>query len=706
MEKESEGLSGHPGSGATPDVQEEHRQRPGEHPVSTVASHGEEVRGEGEVGGEGSGGSPAPHSRSHAGQLIDLAEAAGIIPFRTPDEEACVVVPVDQHVETWRVNGKAFRTWLRGQYYRRTTVSLREAAIGEAVATIESQALYDGQEHPVFVRIAEQDGKLFLDLADKEWRVVEVGAGGWRVVHPAPVRFLRPSGMRPLPVPQTGGALDQLRNLINVDDDSFKLVVAWLIGAFQFNRPFAILALHGEQGSGKTTQAIMLRGLIDPNHAGLRSFPREERDLVIAARNGWIVGFDNVSTLHPWLSDALCRLSTGTAFGCRQLYTDADEILFEAKRPVLLNGIEEVTIRGDLADRTLPIILPTIPEHRRRTEDALQKAYEAERPQLVGALLDVVVGVLTKLPTTQLDTPPRMADFARWVTAGEAALGWPPGSFVEVYAGNRKGTSTTVIDSSPVATSIRDLVATQQVIRGTAKDLLDRLDPTVAESVRKHRDWPKDPKTLSGILRRISPALRAVGIEVESSQTSGPGSKKLWTFRATGASPSDASDACDAPDSNSAAQQPGAALQPASHQASQQLVPGGREAEESVAGVARVAENPRVLAGAGSGAGDATRSSTSPATSAVSSNIATSLDEKKSELIFRQIMKIVDTYFAAKNPLSVEHAINLFCSQTGLPCELGRKFIDDWREFWVIKQRRDAAGNMIEVLEPAPHVPK
>jgi hypothetical protein len=42
----------------------------------------------------------------------------------------------------------------------------------------------------------------------------------------------------------------------------------------------------------------------------------------------------------------------------RQLYTDDAEVLFEAARPMLLNGIEDVIGRPDLADRTIVLTLP------------------------------------------------------------------------------------------------------------------------------------------------------------------------------------------------------------------------------------------------------------------------------------------------------------------------------------------------------------
>src|SRR5512146_2472226 len=97
---------------------------------------------------------------------------------------------------------------------------------------------------------------------------------------------------------------------------------------------------------------------IDPNAAPVRTAPREERDLFIAAGNGHLLAFDNLSDLPAWVSDALCRLASGGSFAVRQLYTDRDEVLFQAARPIIPNGIEDIIIRPDLADRAIFLTLP------------------------------------------------------------------------------------------------------------------------------------------------------------------------------------------------------------------------------------------------------------------------------------------------------------------------------------------------------------
>jgi len=167
-----------------------------------------------------------------------------------------------------------------------------------------------------------------------------------------------------------------------------------------------------------------------------------------------------VSGLPAWISDTLCRLATGGGFAVRQLYTDQDEMLFDASRPVILNGIEDIVTRPDLADRAVFLTLEAIPEERRRPEAKLWAAFEAERPRILGVLLDAVVEGLERLPDTHLPKLPRMADFALWATACETAL-WPAGTFWSAYFGNRDEAVEGVIDADPIAGTVRALMVTR-----------------------------------------------------------------------------------------------------------------------------------------------------------------------------------------------------------------------------------------------------
>ena len=264
---------------------------------------------------------------------------------------------------------RAFAAGSRAASSRRRGGAPSSEALQSALNVIEAKAHFDAPERAVHIRVGGLDGRLYLDLGDETWRAVEIDATGWRVIDNPPVRFRRAAGMQPLPVPVAGGSVETLRSFLNVQSDAdFVLVVAWALACLRNRGPYPVIVLSGEQGSAKSTFSAILRALLDPNTAPLRALPREDRDLFIAASNGHVLAFDNVSGLPAWISDTLCRLATGGGFAVRQLYTDQDEVLFDAARPVILNGIEDIVTRPDLADRAVFLTLEPIPEERRRPE--------------------------------------------------------------------------------------------------------------------------------------------------------------------------------------------------------------------------------------------------------------------------------------------------------------------------------------------------
>ncbi|MFB9985329.1 hypothetical protein ACFSQQ_09575 [Mesorhizobium kowhaii] len=457
-------------------------------------------------------GTPGGRGPTQADILIGLAQTAEV--FHTPDGASFADLDINGHRETWPIRTKGFRRWLSRRFFEETGGAPSSEALQSALNVIEAKAHFDGPERPVHIRVGGLDDRLYLDLGDDTWRAVEIDATGWRVIDHPPVRFRRAAGMKPMPIPVRGGSIAMLRSFLNVQTDAdFVLVVAWALASLRNRGPYPVIVLSGEQGSAKSTFSAILRALLDPNTAPLRALPREDRDLFIAATNGHVLAFDNVSGLPAWISDTLCRLATGGGFAVRQLYSDQDEVLFDAARPVILNGIEDIVTRPDLADRAVFLTLEAIPEERRRTERELWAAFEAERSRILGVLLDAVAKGLVELPATRLDKLPRMADFALWATACETAL-WPSGTFWSAYCGNRDEAVEGVIEADSIAAAVRALVQARTEWTGTASELLCALAELAGERVAKSKTWPDSPRALAGRLRRGATFLRKIGIDI------------------------------------------------------------------------------------------------------------------------------------------------------------------------------------------------
>jgi hypothetical protein len=448
-----------------------------------------------------------------ADMLIQLGAAGEL--FHTITGTAFADLPINGQRETWPIRSKRFRWWLRSSYYDATGAAPSAGAITSALDLLEARAQFDGPERAVHVRVAEHSSRIYLDLADERWRGVEIGPDGWRVVDRPPVRFRRPAGLLPIPAPQRGGSIDLLAPFVNLPNrDDFVLAVMWLLAALRSGGPYPPLVIAGEQGSAKTVLAKVLKALVDPNTAPARALPREERDLFIAANNGHVLAFDNLSSLPSGLSDTLCRLASGGAFAVRQLYTDQNEMLVDAARPVILNGIDDFVTRPDLGDRAIFLTLAPIPDASRRSEQELWRDFESAQPRILGVLLDAVAQGLRRLPEVHLGSLPRMADFGLWGTACETAI-WPPGTFARAYAANRSAVVDRIIEADPVASCVREIMAERGLWIGTAAELLrtgarrssDRLSPERA-------GWPKNPRALASRLRRAQTFLRLLGIDI------------------------------------------------------------------------------------------------------------------------------------------------------------------------------------------------
>lgn len=444
--------------------------------------------------------------------LLDLSSDALL--SHDKDGRSYASVMVDGHWETWPIKSMRYRQLLTKEYYESTGRAPNAESLSNALNVLQAKAHFGGNEETVFIRVGEHENKIYIDLCNEEWEVIEIDEVGWRIIKDSPVRFRRTSGMIALPTPRKGGSVSLLRQFVNVDNDSaFILAISWILAALRSRGPYPVLAVSGVQGSAKTTLVLLMKLLTDPNSSPLRTLSREERDLFIAANNGHVLAFDNLSGMPNWISDALCRLSTGGGFATRQLHTDQDEILFQAMRPVILNGIDDAITRPDLADRAIVLNLSPIPEDKRRAEKEVVSEFEAALPLILGALLDAMAHGLKAIPNTKLDSLPRMADFALWASACEGAL-WPAGTFMAAYRENCETTVDDVLEANPVASAVLSLMDIETEWSGTAGSLLEACNNEVSEAVQRSKFWPTSGRVLSNHLKRCATFLRKTGLEI------------------------------------------------------------------------------------------------------------------------------------------------------------------------------------------------
>lgn len=479
----------------------------------------------GTAGADGGKGDSASAGRRRAppqrNVLIGLTE--GVEFWHDSTLEAFASFSNNGHIEHRPVRSHMFRVWLRGLFYTETDGAIGSGALEEAIGVMEAIAINRGAMHETFVRTGRHGDKYYVDLCNEHWRVVEISADGWKVVADAPVKMLRSQGMLPLPDPDGDSDISVLRRFANVrSDDDFVLVVMWLVAALCPRGPYPVLAVGGEAGAGKSTFCRMLRELVDPNEAPLRTPPTDEHNLAVSASNCWLQLYDNMSTMPDWLADALCKLATGGGFATRKMYTDREESIFSAMRPAILNGLSLLTARADLASRAVTVHLRTIPEDEREAEDTLWSAFAEQRPVILAALLTGVSSVLRHIASVRLEHGTRMMDFARRAVAAEPGLGWDAGTFEAAYDQNQIDVSESSFEADIVAVAIREFVLAEhprEGWQGTTTDLWTALNQRIPEGTRKSRSWPQSVQGLGNRVVRAASLLRNKGFAVEWSRS-------------------------------------------------------------------------------------------------------------------------------------------------------------------------------------------
>jgi hypothetical protein len=455
--------------------------------------------------------------------------------YASDDQSYISMEYADLHVEHHPLKAKTTRQWLANFYYKRANMVAGSSALTDAIAVLEGHA-QTGLMHEVYIRIGGADGAIYLDLCNEAWEAIEITANGWKLIKKPPVKFQRTSGMLPLPEPVSGGSLDDLlQPLLNAEsDDSWLLMKAWLLGLLRPKGPYPILALRGEQDTAKSYTQKLLRAVVDPSILPIRRPAKKVEDLMIAAKNHWIVSFDNMSKIGDDLSDDLCCVATGGGIAKRALWTASNETILQVCRPIIMNGIEDIITRPDLLDRSIYITLPQIPEEKRKPEGKLLAEFNEKLPKILGALLDAAVIAMQKQDEIVLNDPYRMADFVKWAAAG---LGNEGNKFQEAYRANRIRAARESIEDDLLIIQLKAFIsqycnpfAGTESWKGNATKLLEILRRGLDE--RDINRLPKAANALSGKLRRLAPALRKDGINVQRTTREGKGNTVQWEISA------------------------------------------------------------------------------------------------------------------------------------------------------------------------------
>jgi hypothetical protein len=340
------------------------------------------------------------------------------------------------------------------------------------------------------------------------------------------VRFLRTKLTGEMPLPPQGGDVTRLWDFVNVVAEDRPVLLAVLVAALiQCDVPHPVLALFAEQGSAKSTTTRMLVDLIDPSPVPLRQAPRDADSWITAASGSWVVALDNLSAIPSWLSDSLCRAATGDGSVKRALYTDADLAVLKFRRCVIVNGIDVGAVRPDLAERLATVELQRIDRQRRQPEATLRQEWQHALPGILGGLLDLAAAVHQRLETITVDESPRMADYARTLAAVDEILDTDG---VRRFLSRADQLSEDSLSADPFIERLR-LHTRESIVGKSGGDLLALMTPP-GDHWRRPKEWPKNGRDVTAILRRHAPALRSLGWAIDDDGARNHRNVLLWNI--------------------------------------------------------------------------------------------------------------------------------------------------------------------------------
>ena len=221
-----------------------------------------------------------------------------------------------------------------------------------------------------------------------------------------------------------------------------------------------------------------------------------------------MVYYDNVKFIPYWLSDEICKTVTGIGHTKRKLWTD-DDIIYQHKHCVSINGIQIALTEPDALDRSIFIELLEIDDENHKTEEELFVQFERIKPPFLGCLFDIVSKAMRIKPTLSHIKLSRMADFTLWGEAISQAMGYEAMSFVEAYRENRNEQNIVAVSENIVGSlfvkffnSYESEVGTDPVFTGQP-DAMHKLLVEFAEQNDININYRQFPKTAEVLVKKL-----------------------------------------------------------------------------------------------------------------------------------------------------------------------------------------------------------
>jgi hypothetical protein len=485
---------------------------------------------------EDDGGGTKKDNNSSAKKLVQLVESKTKLFFRDNHFTPLIRIQNGNHYEIMDMKSKKFMYFISKLYYDYNDGStIKQEPLAEALRTVTAKALFSPIIRKLHLRTSwevasvDENGEetvdtstLYYDPCTSIWSCIRISAqdGRWEVMphHPDNILFYRYSQL-PHVTPKSDyreNILDEFFDLMHIESKSDRMLLAVnMVGSFIPDIPHPILIPHGPQGSAKSTFCRYMKKIVDPVAVELLTVPSKKEEFAQHMHHNLLAAYDNVDRIPGWFSEEVCKAITGGGTSKRELYTDDEDVSYNFKRIILVNGIHNPFTRSDALDRSAMTYFERISDSEREEESVVDAIFQEMRPHLLGKIFDTLVKALQIKPTVKLGKKPRMADFAVWGVAIAKALGCDyEDKFLDAYYEILERQNVDAVEATLIGPAL---------VRWYNEKLPTDKDNDGMLHQKKSYYWEGTPETLLRILTEIAPSF---GIDVRIKEWP----KKTHTF--------------------------------------------------------------------------------------------------------------------------------------------------------------------------------
>jgi len=423
--------------------------------------------------------------------MITVEKAGGLVVQDTTDGEVYIQIDGKHNLKLHSSNAKRWITQI--------IEPKDKAQMGNLLMRLDANI---SKKVKLQYRITRNaDGFICYNIGDSKGTVVTIKNGSWTVGDSPDINLFKPcSGMKEQVIPARGGDVKDIFQFINVDERMRPLFLCAIIYYFVPNVQYPLLDMFGEKGSGKSTGALFIRNLIDPNVADFDTIDiKKIDDTRVALSSSHLSVIDNISNISQDLSDLLCVLSTGGAHRKRVLYTDGDVHISQIIKPIILTSVTQEIRREDLLSRT--ILTEVRKLNKTQAPSMLIAEYKARLPYILGGVFDVLSQI--DVESVSKDGLVRMADFHMYARAIAKVLGFSD-IIDELINENFMHQEEESIGNSDTGEAIRNYMEDKYVEEYPASEWVKKLSDIDQSFKRKLPNWfSRDIKRLAGSLSSI-----------------------------------------------------------------------------------------------------------------------------------------------------------------------------------------------------------